>query len=113
MKSISTHVLDITIGRPARDVPVLLEECTGSNQWRVIGDGKTDADGRIKDLVPEGKLTAGTYKISFDSGAYFKAQAVKGFYPEVSIVFVIEDAEAHYHVPLLLSPFGYSTYRGS
>ena len=113
MRSISTHVLDITRGKPAHAVPVLLEEHAGPKEWKVIGDGKTDADGRIKDLVPEGKLTAGTYRISFDTGAYFSAQGVKGFYPEASIVFLIEDANAHYHVPLLLSPYGYSTYRGS
>ena len=112
MKSISTHVLDITVGRPAREVPVTLERKDGEVYAR-INAGKTDADGRVKDLVPEGKLTAGTYRISFDTGAYFRAQGVKGFYPEASIVFVIEDAEAHYHVPLLLSPYGYSTYRGS
>jgi 5-hydroxyisourate hydrolase len=112
MKSISTHVLDITVGRPAREVPVTLERKDGDAYAR-INAGKTDADGRVKDLVPEGTLTAGTYRIQFDTGAYFRAQGVKGFYPEASIVFVIEDAEAHYHVPLLLSPYGYSTYRGS
>lgn len=112
MKSISTHVLDITAGRPARDVPVTLERRDGDAYAR-INAGKTDADGRVKDLVAEGKLTAGTYRITFDTGAYFQARGVKGFYPEASIVFVIEDAEAHYHVPLLLSPYGYSTYRGS
>ena len=112
MKSISTHVLDITVGRPAREVPVTLDRKDGEAYAR-INAGKTDADGRVKDLVPEGKLTAGTYRINFDTGAYFRAQGVKGFYPEASIVFVIEDAEAHYHVPLLLSPYGYSTYRGS
>ena len=77
------------------------------------GGGSTDADGRFKDLVPEGKLEEGTYRITFDTGAYFAAQGVEGFYPEASIVFVIRDAKAHYHVPLLLSPYGYSTYRGS
>ncbi len=114
MKSISTHVLDISVGRPARDVPVLLEECiSDKKEWRELGGGKTDADGRIKDLVPEGQLKAGTYRISFDTRAYFDAQGIEGFYPEASIVFVIRDAAAHYHVPLLLSPYGYSTYRGS
>ena len=75
--------------------------------------GKTDGDARNKDLVPDGKLTTGTWRITFDTGAYFDAQGVEGFYPEASIVFVVRDAESHYHVPLLLSPFGYSTYRGS
>ena len=112
MKSISTHVLDITLGRPARDVPITLDKKVGETFARVNA-GKTDGDGRMKDLVAAGDLTTGTYRITFDTGAYFKAQNVKGFYPEASIVFVIEDAEAHYHVPLLLSSFGYSTYRGS
>jgi 5-hydroxyisourate hydrolase len=116
MKSISTHVLDITVGRPARAVPVTLEKREGDAAGAAftrVNAGSTDADGRVKDLVPAGQLTTGTYRITFDTASYFKAQNVKGFYPEASIVFVIEDAEAHYHVPLLLSPFGYSTYRGS
>lgn len=112
MKSISTHVLDISRGRPAQGVPVVLERKEGAAFARV-SEGKTDADGRVKDLVAEGKLTEGTYRITFDTGAYFAAQAVEGFYPEASILFVVRDAAAHYHVPLLLSPFGYSTYRGS
>lgn len=112
MRSISTHVLDITRGRPAQNVPVTLEKKDGEAYSRVHS-GATDADGRVKELVPEGKLTTGTYRITFDTGAYFTAQGVEGFYPEASIVFVIREAEAHYHVPLLLSAFGYSTYRGS
>lgn len=112
MKSISTHVLDITRGRPAQGVPVVLEKKDGAAYSRVE-EGTTDADGRVKELVAEGKLTTGTYRITFDTGAYFTAQGVEGFYPEASIVFVIREAEAHYHVPLLLSAFGYSTYRGS
>lgn len=112
MKSISTHVLDITRGRPAQNVPVTLEKKEGEAYARING-GQTDADGRVKELVPEGQLTTGTYRITFDTGAYFSAQGVEGFYPEASIVFVIRDEAAHYHVPLLLSAFGYSTYRGS
>lgn len=112
MKSVSTHVLDITRGRPAQGVPVRLEKKEG-DAFAPLLEGATDADGRLKELVPEGKLTIGTYRITFDTGAYFAAQNVEGFYPEASIVFVIRDVEAHYHVPLLLSAFGYSTYRGS
>lgn len=108
MKSISTHVLDVARGRPAEGVPVRLEK-----DGTVLREAKTDADGRVKDLVPEGQLTTGTYRLTFDTGAYFAAQKVEGFYPEASILFVVRDAEAHYHVPLLLSPYGYSTYRGS
>jgi len=112
MKSISTHVLDISRGRPASDVPVTLEKKDGAG-YVVVNSGRTDADGRVKGLVAEGDLTAGTYRITFDTGAYFAALKVEAFYPEASIVFVIRDAAAHYHVPLLLSAYGYSTYRGS
>ena len=113
MKSISTHVLDITRGKPAAGVPVTLEKKDGGGAYSTINGGHTDADGRVKELVPEGKLTTGTYRITFDTGAYFAGIDVEGFYPEASIVFVIRDEAAHYHVPLLLSAFGYSTYRGS
>jgi 5-hydroxyisourate hydrolase len=109
MKSISTHVLDISRGRPAQGVHVVLSRDDGT----VVRDATTDADGRVKDLVAEGKLTEGTYRLRFDVGPYFQAQNLDSFYPEATIVFVVKDANAHYHVPLLLSPFGYSTYRGS
>jgi len=112
MKSISTHVLDISRGKPAAGVPVTIEKKEGDAFVRQNA-GTTDADGRIKDLVPEGKLTEGTYRVTFDTHAYFTAQGVEGFYPEASVVFVVRDAASHYHVPLLLSPYGFSTYRGS
>jgi 5-hydroxyisourate hydrolase len=112
VKSISTHVLDISRGRPAQGVPVVLER-KDSAAFTRIKEASTDADGRVKDLVAEGQLTEGTYRITFDTSAYFSAQGIEGFYPEASILFVVRDAAAHYHVPLLLSPFGYSTYRGS
>lgn len=113
MRSISTHVLDITRGKPAAGVPVTLEKKDIDGGYSTVTTGHTDADGRVKELVPEGKLTVGTYRITFDTNAYFTVQKVEGFYPEASIVFQIREADAHYHVPLLLSPFGYSTYRGS
>ena len=112
MKSISTHVLDISKGKPAQGVPVVIEKKEGEFFTR-LKSAHTDADGRVKDLVAEGKLTEGTYRITFDTNAYFAAQNIEGFYPEASILFVVRDAASHYHVPLLLSPFGYSTYRGS
>lgn len=112
MKSVSTHVLDIHRGRPAEGVPVTLDRKDGDSFTRVK-QASTDADGRVKELVPEGQLTAGTYRITFDTATYFKAQGIEGFYPEASIAFIIRDANAHYHVPLLLSAHGYSTYRGS
>lgn len=108
MSPITTHVLDTSRGRPAQGVSVWLE--SGDT---CIGEGVTNADGRVTDLLPEGALEPGVYQIRFDTGGYFRAQGVKGFYPEVRIAFVVEAGEAHYHVPLLLNPYGYSTYRGS
>jgi 5-hydroxyisourate hydrolase len=113
MKSISTHVLDTSRGRPAAGVPVRLERDDGGGRFTVLCDASTDADGRVKGLVPEGQLTAGTFRVRFDTGAYFAAQGVEAFYPEAVIMFVVKDAAAHYHVPLLLAPYAYSTYRGS
>ena len=114
---ISTHVLDTARGRPAAGVPVTLEavESSGATErGREVARSTTDADGRIRELAANGAaLGAGRYRIRFDTAAYFGALGVDAFYPEVSVVFVIEDASQHYHVPLLLSPYGYSTYRGS
>ena len=113
MSGITTHVLDTSQGRPASGVPVILEMRSDVG-WRVIARAETDADGRVRDLLPPGSpLTAGTWRMTFDVGTYFVSQGVESFYPEASIVFIIRDAEQHYHVPLLLSPYGYSTYRGS
>lgn len=112
MKSVSTHVLDIHRGRPASGVPVKLER-KNAEAFEVLKAGTTDSDGRVKDLVPEGQLEAGTYRITFDTGVYFAAQNLEGFYPEAAIVFIVRDPNSHYHVPLLLSAHGYSTYRGS
>lgn len=108
MSSLSTHVLDTSLGRPAAGVEVALETLDGAS----LGAGTTDADGRVARLGPE-HLDAGDYRLRFDSGAYYAASGVEGFYPEVVIAFTVTGAEAHYHVPLLLNPFGYSTYRGS
>jgi 5-hydroxyisourate hydrolase len=105
---ITTHVLDTSRGRPASGMSVVLERAVDA-RWEPIARGTTDADGRAGDLLtsaPEG----GRYRLTFDTGAYFGATS---FYPEVSVTFVVEEGEEHYHVPLLLSPFGYSTYRGS
>ena len=101
---ITTHVLDTAQGRPASGIPVRLE-MREAKKWTLVGEGTTDADGRLKTLSP--KPRAGTYRLTFDTSAR------SGFFPEVTILFEITDAAAHYHVPLLLSPFGYSTYRGS
>jgi 5-hydroxyisourate hydrolase len=113
MSRVTTHILDLMRGRPAAGVAVVLEEKKQA-EFREIGRGSTDDDGRLKSLVPDGlSLEAGVFRIRFDTGAYFAKLGGDTFYPEVSIVFQIKDASQHYHVPLLLSAFGYSTYRGS
>jgi 5-hydroxyisourate hydrolase len=113
MSGITTHVLDTARGRPAAGVPVTLE-ARGAGGWTTLGRGVTDADGRLRELLPaDFPLGEGDYRLTFDAGAYFAALGAEGFYAEVTVAFVVRDAAAHYHVPLLLSPYGYSTYRGS
>ena len=109
--SLSTHVLDTARGRPAAGVRVTVELRDGDG-WRGVGGGVTDADGRVPGLVA-GPLAAGTHRLVFATGEWFEAQGVAGFYPEVTVVCRIQDPADHHHVPLLLSPYGYSTYRGS
>ena len=114
MSAITTHVLDTAAGRPAAGVPVTLEARDEEGVWREVGRGETDADGRLRDLLPHDfALAEGAYRLTFDVKSYFDARGTEGFYAEVSVSFVVGDAGAHYHVPLLLSPYGYSTYRGS
>ncbi len=113
MSAITTHILDTSRGRPASGVSVVLE-VRADEGWKILGQGTTDADGRLKSLLPaDFKPEAGVYRLTFGTSDYFAAGRVESFYPEVSISFTIADAAAHYHVPLLVSPFGYSTYRGS
>ncbi|MBI3298462.1 MAG: hydroxyisourate hydrolase [Elusimicrobia bacterium] len=112
MSPITTHVLDVSLGRPAAGVPAVLEAQAGAD-WKELGRGVTDADGRIKTLLPDAPLAAGVYRLTFDTGTYFAASKTAGFYPSVAVTFEVRKAGEHYHVPLLLSPFGYSTYRGS
>lgn len=112
MSSVSTHVLDLVKGGPAKNVPVVLEEQVGG-EFVVLARGLTDSDGRVKDLVPRGSEVHGVFRITFDTDAYFASQGITGFYPSVSILFRIPGVGEHYHVPLLLGPYGYSTYRGS
>ena len=108
MSGITTHVLDTSRGRPAAGVPVVLERAVDS-RWEPVGRGTTDADGRVGDLL-SARPEDGRYRLTFETSAYL-GQA--GFYPEVSVTFETGPGQDHYHVPLLLSPFGYSTYRGS
>jgi 5-hydroxyisourate hydrolase len=113
MSAITTHVLDIARGKPAAKVPIVLEIQEGS-AFRELGRGETDDDGRLRTLLPKDHpLTPGVYRITFDTKTYFTGLSIEGFYPSASIVFEVRAAGEHYHVPLLLSPFGYSTYRGS
>jgi len=113
MSKITTHVLDISVGHPAGNVPVLLEMQSANGTWSEAGSGVTDGDGRLKDLAAGKTLAAGIYRLTFDTRAYFAGRNIAGLYPRVMIVFEVKDAQEHYHIPLLLSPFGYSTYRGS
>lgn len=108
MSHVTTHVLDAALGLPASGIAVALSDPNGT----VIALGETDADGRVSALGPD-TLPSGEYRLEFQTGSYFAASARTTFYPRVTIEFLVTDPEAHYHVPLLLSPFAYSTYRGS
>ena len=109
---ITTHILDTAHGHPAGGVAVFLEQ-QGPEGWVVVGGGTTDGDGRLRTLLEPGKLVAGNYRLIFETGPYFASQNIASFYPQAMVVFTVRDATQHYHVPLLLAPFGYSTYRGS
>jgi 5-hydroxyisourate hydrolase len=114
MAAITTHVLDTSRGRPAAGVAVSLERLSPEHGWQVVASARTNADGRVREgFSPPGGVEAATYRLRFETEAYFAAQNVQGFYPEVVVTFAVRDANEHHHVPLLLSPFGYSTYRGS
>ena len=112
---ITTHVLDTALGKPAAGVPVSLSRADPAGEgWRELATGTTDADGRITDLLAPGSLQPGVYRVRFDTAAYFASVGVeRHFYPWAEIAFRVDDPGSHYHVPLLLNPFGYSTYRGS
>lgn len=113
MSHITTHILDVSLGRPAANVPVILEVQSADGSWSETARGSTDTDGRLKDLSAAKSLVAGTYRLTFDTRAYFATRSIEGLYPRVIIVFEVKNAQEHYHIPLLLSPYGYSTYRGS
>jgi 5-hydroxyisourate hydrolase len=109
---LSTHILDTALGRPAADVTLLLSKLE-DKQWKPLGLGITDADGRCKTLLGDSPLDAATYRIRFDTAEYFAAQKMASLYPYVEIVFTVADPAQHYHIPLLLTANGYTTYRGS
>lgn len=112
MSEITSHVLDTSRGRPAAEIRIELHRKSGED-WKSVGAGVTDANGRCSGLLGEAPLTAGMYRLTFHAGAYFKAQHAETFYSDIPVIFEVRDARTHYHVPLLISPFGYSTYRGS
>ena len=112
--SITTHVLDTARGRPAAAIPVVLERRGGAGEWIGVGRGETDRDGRLRSLSPDGTtLVPAVYRLTFQTRGYFDSLGVTAFYPEVVVVFETAAGETHYHVPLLIGPFGYTTYRGT
>jgi 5-hydroxyisourate hydrolase len=112
MPGITTHVLDTSRGKPASGVLVTLERRESSGSWTPVGHGETDTDGRLTTLT-SGPLGIGMHRLTFDVGTYFRERHTETFFLEVIVVFDVADAAQNYHVPLLVSPFGYSTYRGS
>jgi 5-hydroxyisourate hydrolase len=114
MKRISTHILDLVYGKPASGMPVRLEKQNSGGDWRLLTSAHSDQNGRCTQLLPEGEdLSAGVYRLIFDTGSYFARQKVDALYPVVEVTFQAREGESHFHIPLLLSPNGYSTYRGS
>ena len=108
---ITTHVLDLVQGTPANNIPATLETLTGSDSWEIVGTGRTNDDGRIDNILNDNEqVSSGTYRLTFDVSSYFEPDS---FYSTIPITFNITDTNRNYHVPLLLSRFGYSTYRGS
>jgi 5-hydroxyisourate hydrolase len=114
MNRISTHVLDTALGKPAARVPVHLERCEKDGRWLTLGSFKTDDDGRCAQMLTKSQPVAeGRYRLVFDTATYYAAQNLLGLYPVVEITFEVRKGESHCHIPLLLSPNGYTTYRGS
>jgi 5-hydroxyisourate hydrolase len=114
MNRISTHVLDTARGKPAEDVPVRLERQEASGNWLALASARTDQDGRCGQLLSEGTIPRpGLYRLRFDTASYFAAGKIDSLYPVVEITFQVRDGESNFHIPLLLSPNGYTTYRGS
>ena len=108
MNTLSTHVLDTSLGRPAAGVRVRLER-----DQSTVATGTTDANGRLADFIESNGLLAGTYQLRFDVAAYFAGTGRSALFPEVVVIFTVSSSDEHYHIPVLLSPFGYTTYRGS
>ncbi len=113
MNRISTHVLDVAQGRPGAGVAVRLERCEASNTWRVLAEQRTGPDGRCGQLLPANEnLAVGLYRLTYDTAAYFSSLGIATLYPFVQVTFEVRSADSHFHLPLLLSPNFYTTYRG-
>jgi 5-hydroxyisourate hydrolase len=111
--TISTHVLDVAHGHPAVGVPVRLEVLDPTAGWRIVAERVTDADGRVHDLSGAHAVLTASYRLAFRTGEYFEQMGIDAFHPEVVVSFRVADAAQHHHVPLLVSPYGYTTYQGS
>lgn len=113
MNHLSTHILDLARGKPATGVPVRLERQDASGAWIAVNSACTDPDGRCGQLLPHGEVPAGLYRLVFDTASYFRSSNVEALYPKVEVTFEVREGESRFHIPLLLSPNGYTTYRGS
>jgi len=114
MNRLSTHVLDVARGKPAANIPVALARRDNSDNWTLLLSAHTDADGRCAQLLPPDEaLSPGVYRLRFDIASYHAVQCVEALYPVIEITFRVREGESTFHLPLLLSPYGYSTYRGS
>jgi len=113
MNRISTHVLDLTRGKPAGNVPVQLERREAPGHWQPLNSARTDRDGRCPQLLPSDDLSAGVYRLVFDTASYFEGLKTESLYPVVEVTFHVRHGESQVHIPLLLSPNGFTTYRGS
>jgi 5-hydroxyisourate hydrolase len=113
MNRISTHILDLSRGKPAAGVPVKLERQESSGKWLSLSSSQTDQDGRCAQLLNDDELAAGVYRLHFDTAAYFAARKIETLYPFIEVTFHVRAGESHFHIPLLLNANGYTTYRGT
>lgn len=113
MNRISTHILDLGLGKPAAGVAVRLEKQDSTANWRLVSSSETDQDGRCANLLSDRSLSAGVYRLHFDTATYFAARKIETLYPFVEITIQIRDGDSHFHIPLLLNANGYTTYRGT
>src|SRR5262245_53175946 len=114
MSKVTSHILDTTVGRPASGISVLLEHESAQQGWVPVGDAVSNPDGRVGNLVPAGlTLRIGRYRLLFDTGPYYAEKNLQAFFPQVCVIFHVHDPEQHYHLPLLISRYSFTTYRGT